>query len=143
MMLVIFSLSHTLKGSLTLYSFLFWQNPSNGNYTPSIKFDGANGVGAAKMRAMAESINSGGNLLDVQVVNDGNHQGDILNLGCGADFIQSQQMFPRNLEGVKPLDRCVSVGEIFINQLSKLPVLVNLVTCQYIQFFAAYCIRTS
>ena len=77
------------------------------------------------MRAMAEAINSGRNLLDVQVVNDGDQPGDVLNLGCGADFVKVQQTFPRNLEGAQPLDRCVSVGEIFINQLSNVPVLVN------------------
>ena len=64
------------------------------------------------MRAMAESINSGGNLLDIQVVNDGDQAGDVLNLGCGADFVKVQQTFPRNLEGAQTLDRCVSVGEI-------------------------------
>ena len=126
--------SHMLKSSPTLYLLLFQQNQSNGNYIPSIKVDGANGVGAAKLRVMAEAINSGNNLLDVQIVNNCDHQDDVLNLGCGADFVQSQQMFPRNLEEVQPLDRCVSVGKIFINKLSNLLVLVNLATCQYILF---------
>jgi len=85
------------------------QKASNGNYQPSIKFDGANGVGAAKMKLMADAINGSEKLLEVEVFNDGLNEGDVLNFGCGADFVKVQQKCPRNLEDSKPLERCVAV----------------------------------
>ena len=36
-----------------------FQNSSNGNYVPKLKFDGANGVGAAKMEMLMKSIKNG------------------------------------------------------------------------------------
>ena len=50
----------------------------------------------------------------MQVFNDGNGEGDVLNFGCGADFVKVQQKCPRNLESVQPLERCVSVGATFV-----------------------------
>ena len=42
-----------------MYCILFFQNSSNGNYVPKLKFDGANGVGAAKMEMLMKSIKNG------------------------------------------------------------------------------------
>ncbi len=33
-----------------------FQVPSNGNYTPKVNFDGANGVGAEKMASLAKNL---------------------------------------------------------------------------------------
>jgi len=76
-----------------------------GNYKAKLMFDGANGVGAQKMRLLAQKM---GNSLDVTVVNDGTQEGDVLNSGCGADFVKVQQKAPRNLEHTRG-ERCVSV----------------------------------
>ena len=43
---------------INIYGTAF-QNSSNGNYTPRLKFDGANGVGAAKMQMLMNSIKKG------------------------------------------------------------------------------------
>jgi len=73
-------------------------NSTKGNYAPILKFDGANGVGAQKMCVLAAQL---GAALQVTVVNDGSTAGDILNEGCGADFVKVQQKAPRGLEGTR------------------------------------------
>jgi len=71
---------------------------TKGNYVPMLKFDGANGVGAQKMRSLGELL---GSSLLVTVVNDGSAAGDVLNEGCGADFVKVQQKAPRGLEDTR------------------------------------------
>ena len=61
------------------------QSSSNGSYTPKLSVDGANGVGAGKLKAMLPFL---GDSLDVTIVNDGTAEGDILNHQCGADFVK-------------------------------------------------------
>ena len=79
--------------------------PRNGNYDPKIYFDGANGVGALKMKAFLGHLRG----LDMEVVNDGsNEDKDVLNFECGADFVKVNQKPSRGLEGVKGV-RCVAV----------------------------------
>ena len=51
-------------------------------------FDGANGVGAPTMRAMLPFL---GDSIDMSVINDGSGDGDVLNSGCGSDFVKVQQ----------------------------------------------------
>ncbi len=63
-----------------------------------MKFDGANGVGATKMKQMAKHL---GSSLDVEVFNSGDMDGDILNSGCGAEFVKVQQGPPRGMEAIK------------------------------------------
>ena len=64
------------------------------------------------MKLMADAINGSEKLLEVEVFNDGLNEGDVLNFGCGADFVKVQQKCPRNLEYSKPLERCVAVGKL-------------------------------
>lgn len=49
---------------------------------PSLLLDGANGVGAIKMKELLPHIQD---VLKVQIYNDGN---GILNHNCGADFVK-------------------------------------------------------
>ncbi|CAG2164784.1 unnamed protein product [Oppiella nova] len=62
------------------------------NYEPSVVVDGANGVGAHKIKLMKEYL---GNSLNVEVINDGN---GVLNELCGADFVKVQQKAPKGLD---------------------------------------------
>ncbi|XP_043216071.1 phosphoacetylglucosamine mutase-like isoform X2 [Amphibalanus amphitrite] len=75
--------------------------PTNGNYQPAVKFDGANGVGAIMMRRFIELL---GPSLRVEMYNESGE----LNHQCGADFVKVQQ---RPAEGMTlaPHARCVSV----------------------------------
>lgn len=84
----------------------FTQIRANGsavrNYVPFIRLDGANGVGAIKIKSLLPHL---GGLLKIETYNDGT-QGR-LNHMCGADFVKVYQKAP---EGI-PLDvgvRCVS-----------------------------------
>jgi phosphoacetylglucosamine mutase len=63
----------------------------NNNYVPSVVVDGANGVGAIKLKKMQQFL---GNSLDITIVNDGNGK---LNHECGADFVKVQQQPPKSL----------------------------------------------
>ena len=63
------------------------QTSSNGGYSPKLYVDGANGVGAGKLKAMLTSEFLGDSL-DVTIVNDGTASGDVLNHQCGADFVK-------------------------------------------------------
>ena len=79
--------------------------PDNGNYKADLSFDGANGVGAAKMRDFLPFF---GDSLRVEIVNDGTGADDVLNSKCGADFVKVQQAASRGLEGTRG-KRCVAV----------------------------------
>lgn len=63
----------------------------NKNYVPSVVVDGANGVGAIKLKQMQQFL---GNSLDITIINDGNGK---LNHECGADFVKVQQQPPKSL----------------------------------------------
>ena len=63
------------------------QTSSNGGYSPKLYVDGANGVGAGKLKAMLSSEFLGESL-DVTIVNDGTASGDVLNHQCGADYVK-------------------------------------------------------
>ena len=63
------------------------QSSANGSYKPKLYVDGANGVGAGKLKPML-SPEFLGDSLDVTIVNDGIADGDILNHQCGADFVK-------------------------------------------------------
>lgn len=76
--------------------------PANGNYVPTVKFDGANGVGALKMRSMMSHLKTS---LYVQIFNEGSGR---LNHKCGADFVKVSQCPPEGVT-VTPLERWVSV----------------------------------
>ena len=66
---------------------------SNGSYTPKLSVDGANGVGAGKLKAMVPFL---GDSLAVTIVNDGTAEGDILNHQCGADFVKVRFTYTRD-----------------------------------------------
>ena len=61
------------------------QSSANGGYSPILYVDGANGVGAGKLKAIIPFL---GDSLNVTIVNDGTADGDILNHQCGADFVK-------------------------------------------------------
>uniref|UniRef100_A0A3B3DSA0 Phosphoacetylglucosamine mutase n=1 Tax=Oryzias melastigma TaxID=30732 RepID=A0A3B3DSA0_ORYME len=64
--------------------------------------DGANGIGALKLREMMTHLNKG---LQVTIFNDGSK--GKLNHQCGADFVKVQQKPPTGIQ-VNPGDRCCS-----------------------------------
>lgn len=66
---VLHSLLTFFMQSVVCISYFLFQKPSNGNYVPSILFDGANGVGALKMKVGLSYL---GDSLQVQLYNDGN-----------------------------------------------------------------------
>ncbi|XP_028253902.1 phosphoacetylglucosamine mutase [Parambassis ranga] len=64
--------------------------------------DGANGIGALKVREMESYL---GNELQISLFNDGNK--GKLNHQCGADFVKVQQKPPTGVE-INPGERCCS-----------------------------------
>lgn len=72
-----------------------------------LKLDGANGIGADKMKKLVEYFggSESGRLLDVKVVNDGS-KGE-LNRNCGADFVKTSQRAPEGME-FSAGEKCVS-----------------------------------
>ncbi|XP_072144043.1 phosphoacetylglucosamine mutase isoform X2 [Dermacentor andersoni] len=96
----------TEEGYFNKITKAFMQIRANGsavrNYVPFIRLDGANGVGAVKMKTLLPHL---GGLLKIETYNDGSE--GRLNHMCGADFVKVYQKAP---EGI-PLDvgvRCVS-----------------------------------
>ena len=61
---------------------------SRNTYRPSLRLDGANGVGALKMKQLQQYL---GQCLDVSIFNSGDGK---LNFQCGADFVKVQQKQP-------------------------------------------------
>ncbi|XP_046642419.1 phosphoacetylglucosamine mutase-like [Daphnia pulicaria] len=66
-------------------------NYDNGSYQHSLSLDGANGVGALKMKAFQEYL---GNCIEVTIYNSGDGK---LNYQCGADHIKVLQKPPQNM----------------------------------------------
>lgn len=60
-----------------------------------LHLDCANGVGAAKLRAMAPSLARAGLTLELYNTGDGT-----LNHGCGSDYVQKDKALPQGFEGV-------------------------------------------
>lgn len=81
---------------------LMKQVSCGGDGMRSVKVDCANGIGALKLKEMAQYFSPG---LSVQIFNDGTR--GPLNHLCGADFVKSQQKPPRGME-MKPGERCCS-----------------------------------
>ncbi|XP_022254003.1 phosphoacetylglucosamine mutase-like [Limulus polyphemus] len=75
---------------------------SKGNYQSSLNLDGANGVGALKMKVFQKYLGEG---LNVTIFNDGSK--GKLNHMCGADFVKVQQKIPEGIP-VEAGVRCVS-----------------------------------
>lgn len=81
------------------------QNFNNGKYTNRVLYDGANGVGAKKIKYLKEGLE--GSLI-VDMFNDEIIGSGKLNYLCGADFVKSNQKFPTGLPQ-EPNARCCSV----------------------------------
>ena len=62
---------------------------NRGSYQNTLLLDGANGVGALKMKILQQHL---GNSLDASIFNSGNGQ---LNFQCGADFVKVGQKPPQ------------------------------------------------
>nr|CAI5836060.1 unnamed protein product [Callosobruchus analis] len=78
---------------------------SNGKYTNKILYDGANGVGAKKVKYLKEAL---GESLIVDMYNDEIIGSGKLNYMCGADHVKSHQKFPVGVPRT-PNARCCSV----------------------------------
>ena len=83
-------------------AFLHLRSLSGKTEVPVIKLDGANGVGALKIKEMAKHLDSS---LSIWVCNDGST--GKLNEKCGADFVKLHQCAPEGMV-ITPGDRCVT-----------------------------------
>ncbi|XP_050437081.1 phosphoacetylglucosamine mutase [Adelges cooleyi] len=75
------------------------------NYNTVIEFDGANGVGALKMKDALSYLD---NTLIINMHNDEVSSSEKLNSKCGADFVKSNQCPPTGLS-IKPNAKYISV----------------------------------
>ncbi|KAK4875333.1 hypothetical protein RN001_011755 [Aquatica leii] len=78
---------------------------NNKNYENRILYDGANGVGAKKIKYFQERL---GECLKIVLYNDAGIGTGKLNHLCGADYVKSQQLFPTGVPS-EPNQRCASV----------------------------------
>jgi len=78
------------------------QTFNKGSYQNTLQVDGANGVGALKMKILQQHLD---NSLNVSVFNDGNGK---LNFQCGADYVKVIQKPPQNM----PLDIGVRAASV-------------------------------
>lgn len=108
---------------VTAFKKLRGDNYTNGNYTNRVLYDGANGVGAKKIKYFQERL---GDSLKIELYNDAGIGTGKLNYlvsywlkrsmcifyfissQCGADYVKSQQSFPTGVPA-EPNVRCVSV----------------------------------
>ncbi|ESO82826.1 hypothetical protein LOTGIDRAFT_229832 [Lottia gigantea] len=72
------------------------------HYKKKLYVDGANGVGAEKLKLLLKHLN---NLLDIEIFNDGTE--GKLNYQCGADYVKVQQKLPLGMK-VEGGVRCAS-----------------------------------
>ncbi|XP_050303430.1 phosphoacetylglucosamine mutase [Anthonomus grandis grandis] len=78
---------------------------NNGNYINKVLYDGANGVGAKKVKFLKEGLE--GSLI-IDMYNDEIIGSGKLNYLCGADYVKTNQTFPTGLPQT-PNQRCCSV----------------------------------
>ncbi|XP_040284632.1 phosphoacetylglucosamine mutase isoform X1 [Bufo bufo] len=78
------------------------QSPDGGVGQKCLSIDGANGIGALKIKEMEEHLQS---MLSLQLFNDGSK--GKLNHACGADYVKVQQKPPEGMD-MKPGERCCS-----------------------------------
>lgn len=78
---------------------------NKGNYENRLMYDGANGVGAKKVKYLREVLKES---LLVEMYNDEIIGSGKLNHLCGADYVKSQQKFPNGVPKEKNT-RCCSV----------------------------------
>lgn len=83
-------------------AFLDLRSLSGKTGVPEIKLDGANGVGALKIKKFAKYLKG---TLSIQVFNDGSS--GKLNEKCGADYVKLHQCAPDGMD-INPGDRCVT-----------------------------------
>ena len=83
-------------------AFISVSNLAGASQTCSLKIDGANGVGAPKVKKLLEYL---GDSLKAEVFNDGS-SGE-LNKGCGADYVKVQQSAPAGMV-INAGERCLS-----------------------------------
>lgn len=76
------------KKLATAFKGLRGASSDNGSYKHQVMLDGANGVGALKMKKLQEYL---GDSLEVAVFNSGDGK---LNYLCGADHVKVQQNLP-------------------------------------------------
>ncbi|GLV34248.1 nesthocker [Carabus blaptoides fortunei] len=94
------------------YNKLIWafkkfrgDNYTKGEYVNKVYYDGANGVGAKKIKFFRERL---GKCLEIKLFNDELIGTGKLNHLCGADFVKVQQKLPEGIPS-EPNVRCVSV----------------------------------
>ena len=83
-------------------AFLDLRSLSGRTGVPVVKLDGANGVGALKIRKLVKHLQG---TLSVVVFNDGSS--GKLNEKCGADYVKLHQCAPDGMD-ISPGDRCVT-----------------------------------
>ncbi|XP_068137657.1 phosphoacetylglucosamine mutase [Hyperolius riggenbachi] len=81
---------------------LIQQAPGHGSELGCLRVDGANGIGALKLKDMEQYLQP---MLSIQFFNDGSK--GKLNYMCGADYVKVQQKAPEGLD-MKPGERCCS-----------------------------------
>ena len=100
----------------TAFKALRGSNFSSGSYHHSLRLDGANGVGALKMKAFQQYI---GDCLDVSIFNSGDGK---LNYQCGADYVKVLQKPPQ----VKSFDSSNGCPLILLNVFQNMPLEVGI-----------------
>lgn len=83
-------------------AFLDLRSLSGKTGVPVVKLDGANGVGALKIRKLGRHLQG---TLSLEVCNDGSN--GKLNEKCGADYVKLYQCAPDGMD-ISPGDRCVT-----------------------------------
>ena len=83
-------------------AFLDLRSLSGKTGVPVVKLDGANGVGALKVKMLAKQLKG---TLSLVICNDGSS--GKLNEKCGADYVKLYQCAPDGMD-INPGDRCVT-----------------------------------
>ncbi|KAM4042801.1 phosphoacetylglucosamine mutase [Anomaloglossus baeobatrachus] len=78
------------------------QSPDYGSEKKCLSIDGANGIGALKIKEVQQHLQP---MLSLQLFNDGSN--GRLNHLCGADYVKVQQKPPEGID-MKPGERCCS-----------------------------------
>ena len=96
------------------------------NYEPSLVLDCANGVGALPMHGIVKALRG---YLEIELVNTNTNEPELLNEGCGAEFVHKDAKLPTGVDANSPKKAACFDGDadrlMYFKNLGEKPVIID------------------
>lgn len=100
--------------------------PATKNYEQKLILDCANGVGAIPMSTMVKSLRG---ILDIELVNTNTDNFELLNEGCGAEFVHKEVKLPAGVDESSPKKAAAFDGDadrlMYFKNNGLMPIIID------------------